>query len=51
VTGANVLVYVVATNAIGDSAPSPVGQGAIVRLSFVPNAPVLSWDSTSTTKI
>ncbi len=50
-TGANVLVYVVATNAIGNSAPSPVGQGAILVLSFVPSAPVLSWDSASTTKI
>jgi hypothetical protein len=50
ITGSNVLVYVIAANAIGNSPQSPVGSGAIVKLSYVPNAPTLSWDSTSTTK-
>ena len=50
ITGSNVLVYVVATNSIGTSKASPVGSGAIVRLSVVPSAPTLSLDSSATTK-
>jgi len=42
ITGTNVLVYVVATNAIGNSTASPVGSGAIIKLSQVPSAPTLS---------
>jgi hypothetical protein len=50
ITGSNVLVTVVATNSIGSSAQSPVGSGAIIKMSFVPDAPTLTWDSTVTTK-
>lgn len=50
ITGSNVLVTVVATNSIGSSAQSPVGSGAIIKLSFVPDAPILTVDSTATTK-
>ena len=50
ITGSNVLVTVVATNTIGTSAQSPVGSGAIIKLSFVPNAPTLAVDSSITTK-
>jgi hypothetical protein len=42
ITGSNVLAYVIATNAIGSSAQSPVGSGAIIKLSFVPGAPTLN---------
>ena len=42
ITGSNVLVYVVATNAIGVSTASPVGSGAIIKLSQIPSAPTLS---------
>ena len=50
ITGSNVLVTVTATNSIGTSAQSPVGSGAIIRLSFVPDAPLLAVDSSVTTK-
>ena len=50
ITGSNVLVTVTATNSIGTSAQSPVGSGAIIRLSFVPDAPLLAVDSLVTTK-
>lgn len=42
ITGSNILVTVVATNAIGSSAQSPVGSGAILKMSFAPDAPTLS---------
>lgn len=40
-TGASVLVKVIAYNSIGESPESPVGNGALVKLSYVPDAPIL----------
>jgi hypothetical protein len=39
--GASVFAKVIAYNSIGDSPESPVGNGAILQLSEVPNAPTL----------
>lgn len=48
--GQSVYAKVVAFNAIGSSIESAVGNGAILKLSWVPDAPVLSQDLASSTK-
>jgi hypothetical protein len=48
--GASIYAKVVAYNSIGDSTESAVGNGAVVKLSLVPDAPVLTQDKSATTR-
>jgi hypothetical protein len=48
--GASVYAKVIAYNSIGDSVESPTGNGAIVKLSLIPDTPILSQNEESTTK-
>lgn len=48
--GASVLAKIVAYNSIGDSIKSPVGGGALLKLSSVPDAPVLTQNVATSTK-
>lgn len=50
VQGASILAKVIAFNSIGNSVESPVGNGALLKLSLVPDSPILLLDSASTTK-
>lgn len=49
-SGASVLAKVIAYNSIGDSLESAVGDGAILVLSLVPDAPILQKNVGSSTK-
>jgi hypothetical protein len=44
------LAKIVAYNSIGDSVESPVGNGALLKLSLVPDAPILNQNIASSTK-
>ena len=48
--GASVFAKIVAYNSIGDSFESAVGNGALIALSGVPDAPILTQNIASTTK-
>jgi hypothetical protein len=39
--GAGIFAKVIAYNSIGDSPESAVGNGALLKLSLVPDAPIL----------
>jgi hypothetical protein len=48
--GTSVYAKVISYNSIGNSVESPVGNGAIIKLSLKPDAPVLSQNLESSTK-
>lgn len=50
VAGASVFAKVIAYNSIGDSSESPVGNGALIKLSTVPDAPLLEHNLAQSTK-
>ncbi len=49
-SGESVFAKVVAYNSIGNSVESAVGNGARIKLSLVPNAPILTVNQQFTTR-
>jgi len=48
--GASVYAKVLAYNSIGSSIESAVGNGAVVKLSSIPDAPILTQDKSATNR-
>jgi len=49
-SGASVYAKVVGYNSIGTSIESAVGNGAVVKLSTIPDAPTLTQDKSATSR-